>query len=182
MKNSARFLATVIVSTTLSGWALQAQGPNGSATGDAGPDRRRPPKPPIDLVLDANGDEIIDADEIANGTVALQTLDANDDGVLTADEYLPQRPPSTAARSSSSSERDPQSTRGGGPRDRQSGGPLPPIVTALDTDGSLVLEAEEITAAAAALQTLDEDGDGALAAEEYRPPRPDGRDRRGRSQ
>jgi hypothetical protein len=52
----------------------------------------KPPKPPIEAVLDANGDGAIDADEIANASVALETLDKNKDGKLSADEYRPSMP------------------------------------------------------------------------------------------
>jgi hypothetical protein len=59
---------------------------------DAPPDAPRPPLPPIVKALDANGDGVIDAAEIANASAALLTLDKNGDGVLTRDEYLG-RPP-----------------------------------------------------------------------------------------
>ena len=50
------------------------------------------PKPPIETALDANGDGVIDADEIANATAALKRLDKNGDGKLTPDEYRPVMP------------------------------------------------------------------------------------------
>ncbi len=62
----------------------------------------RPPRPPIDLVLDANGDEVIDADEIANAPAALLKLDRNHDGRLTPDEYRPPRPEGAAGRPATS--------------------------------------------------------------------------------
>ena len=51
------------------------------------------PRPPLELALDANGDGVIDAGEIANAATALKKLDKNGDGKLTADEYRPPRPP-----------------------------------------------------------------------------------------
>jgi Ca2+-binding EF-hand superfamily protein len=38
--------------------------------------------------LDANGDGVIDADEIANASAALAKLDKNGDGKLTPDEFI----------------------------------------------------------------------------------------------
>lgn len=51
-----------------------------------------PPKPPIDLALDADQDGIISAAEIANAATSLKRLDKSGDGALTPDECLPQRP------------------------------------------------------------------------------------------
>jgi hypothetical protein len=59
---------------------------------DAPPDAPLPPLPLIIKALDANGDGVIDAAEIANASAALLTLDKNGDGVLTRDEFLG-RPP-----------------------------------------------------------------------------------------
>ena len=56
----------------------------------------RPPTPPIVTALDANGDGVIDASEIANAPAELKTLDGNGDGQLTRDEFCP-RPPSNGA-------------------------------------------------------------------------------------
>jgi hypothetical protein len=50
------------------------------------------PKPPIESALDANGDGVISAEEIANAPAALKTLDKNGDGELSADEYRPAMP------------------------------------------------------------------------------------------
>jgi Ca2+-binding EF-hand superfamily protein len=49
----------------------------------------RIPEVPIIKVLDANGDGVIDASEIANASTALKTLDKNGDGKLSGDEFLP---------------------------------------------------------------------------------------------
>jgi hypothetical protein len=53
----------------------------------------RPPPSPLFLALDVNHDGVIDADEIANASAALKTLDKNGDGKLTQDELRPPRPP-----------------------------------------------------------------------------------------
>ena len=80
---------------------------------DAPADAPRPPLPLIIKALDANGDGVIDATEIANASVALKTLDKNGDGQLTRDEYLGKRPGHPP--------RD-----GNGPDGNQAGGPPPP--------------------------------------------------------
>ena len=45
------------------------------------------PLPLLVRTLDANGDGIIDAEEIANAPAALRKLDKNGDGKLTPDKY-----------------------------------------------------------------------------------------------
>jgi hypothetical protein len=69
------------------------QGGPGGRGGQGGPGMggHRPP-PPIMAALDANHDGVIDADEIANASTALKTLDKNGDGKLTQDELRPPRP------------------------------------------------------------------------------------------
>jgi len=66
--------------------------PRPDKTSGKGDDQNRPPKPPIDLVLDANSDGVISASEIASAAAALKKLDKNADGRLTSDECLPERP------------------------------------------------------------------------------------------
>ena len=55
-------------------------------------DAPRPPSPAIVKALDANGDGVIDASEIANAPAALKALDKNGDGQLTPDEFIGRRP------------------------------------------------------------------------------------------
>ncbi len=55
--------------------------------------RHHPPPPPLMEVLDANHDGVIDAEEIANASKALLTLDKNGDGKLTFEELRPPFPP-----------------------------------------------------------------------------------------
>jgi hypothetical protein len=78
-------------------WANGTNGP------PPGPDGRRLPILPLVKALDANGDGIIDASEIANASVALLKLDKNADGKLTPDEYQPPRPPPPDGPDSSAS-------------------------------------------------------------------------------
>lgn len=59
---------------------------------DAPKDGHRPPTPAIVKALDANGDGVIDADEIANAPAALKSLDKNGDGQLTRNEFIGLRP------------------------------------------------------------------------------------------
>lgn len=66
----------------------------GQGQGQGGPGRgHRPPPNPICMALDVNHDGVIDADEIANASAALKTLDKNGDGKLTQDELRPAHPP-----------------------------------------------------------------------------------------
>ncbi|MGZ4965344.1 MAG: hypothetical protein ACXWC8_22540, partial [Limisphaerales bacterium] len=68
------------------------RGPGGSGGGQGGPNGHRPPPSPVVMVLDANHDGVIDAQEIANAPAALATLDTNGDGTLTPDELRPPPP------------------------------------------------------------------------------------------
>ncbi|HEY4416990.1 MAG TPA: EF-hand domain-containing protein [Verrucomicrobiae bacterium] len=65
---------------------------NDGPDGGHGPGHRHQPVPPIVRALDANHDGVIDADEIANASTVLKTLDKNGDGKLTHDEYMGKRP------------------------------------------------------------------------------------------
>jgi hypothetical protein len=66
--------------------------PPGGGQGGPGMGGHRPPPPLIIAALDANHDGVIDADEIANASAALKSLDKNGDGKLTRDEYIGKRP------------------------------------------------------------------------------------------
>lgn len=55
---------------------------------DAPEDGSQPPLPAVVKALDANGDGVIDADEIANAPTALRALDKNGDDKLTMDELM----------------------------------------------------------------------------------------------
>ena len=146
--------------------------------GDPGMRGRRPPLP-LMKTLDANGDGVIDADEIANASAALKKLDKNGDGKLTLDELLPPRPAGPPPGDGQPAPR-PQGT----PPAAGSGGgtnhpPVLPIVAALDANGDGVIDADEIANASAALKKLDANGDGKLTSGEFLPLRPVGPARRG---
>lgn len=108
---------------------------NGSATpppaGPRGPHGHRPPQPLIIQALDANHDGIIDADEIANASAALKTLDKRGDGRLTPNEYMgrPPMPPRGGNDNASgpgyppTGAPDSQDYMGGQPDPGASGGP-----------------------------------------------------------
>jgi hypothetical protein len=66
--------------------------PPSGESGGPGMSGANPPKMPLDAALDADGDGTIDADEIANASAALLTLDKNGDGQLAMNELMPERP------------------------------------------------------------------------------------------
>ena len=151
------------------------QGPGGNQNGGG----QRRPMPPILKALDANGDGVIDAAEIANASKALLTLDKNGDGKLTADELRPQRPGGPGAGDKGTDSNRPPRPDGdkqGGQGPGGSGGhrPMMPLMKALDANGDGTLDADEIANASKALLTLDKNGDGKLTRDELRPQRPDG--------
>jgi hypothetical protein len=59
--------------------------------GKGGPGGNRP-APPIFTALDADGDGVISASEIATAPASLKKLDQDGDGRLSPDEYRPPRP------------------------------------------------------------------------------------------
>lgn len=67
-------------------------GGQGGNFGGGGGEGFRPPQHPLEQALDANGDGIIDAKELANAAAVLKSLDRNGDGRLTEDEFRPARP------------------------------------------------------------------------------------------
>ncbi len=156
-------LLAVAFFVTAAGWAAN---PESSATGKD----QRPTRPPIDTALDADGDEVITAAEIANAAAALAALDRNGDGNLSADECLsrrPRRPSQQETGTAGVGRADTGRRRGAG-----KGGPKPPIFSALDSNGDGAVSSDELSNAATILGTLDRNGDGGLEPEEYRPPRP----------
>ena len=94
--------------------------PRPPSSGERGRESNRDhrPPPPLESVLDANGDGVIDADEIANAPASLKKLDRNGDGKLTPDEYKPQRPEDRSGRREDqpNSPKDSSTTDRGGDR------------------------------------------------------------------
>jgi len=92
---------------------------------NAPPGARRPPTPLIIKALDANGDGIIDAAEIANAVAVLKKLDTNGDGVLTRDEYIGKRPAPPRGGGAGGPPGGGEGNDAGGPPDGDAGGPPP---------------------------------------------------------
>jgi hypothetical protein len=95
--------------------------------------------------LDTDHDGVISAAEIANAPAALRTLDTDHDGALSAAEC--------------------GAPANYGPQFMQ----FHPVLVALDRDRDGEISASEIANAPAALRTLDRDGAGDLADDEFRP-------------
>lgn len=93
-----------------------AGGAGGSNFGGVGGEGFRPPQHPLEMALDANGDGVIDAKELANAAFVLKRLDRNGDGRLTEDEFRPKRPAGGAGGSGG---------QGGQPGGSGQGGPGP---------------------------------------------------------
>jgi hypothetical protein len=190
MKKSTQAMM-IALALGLSGFAAVAQPSDAPSGGERPPHDGPPggpgrggPKPPLLLALDADGDGIISAQEIANASAALKALDKNGDGQLTQDELRPKgmgrRGPGQGGPDgqgagpdgSDGGQRPPpgdRPTREGGPG--QDGGrpPMPPLIAALDANGDGIISADEIANASAALLKLDKNGDGQLTPDEYRP-------------
>lgn len=131
-------------------------------------DQNRPPHPPLSpvlMVLDIDRDHEVSAAEISNAVGQLLTLDKNGDGKLSADELRPS-PPENAPPME-----DRQQNEGemGQEQGHPPGPPPDPIMMLLDKNRDMELSSDEITGAAEALRTMDENGDGTLSQNELRP-------------
>lgn len=123
-------------------------------------ERKGPPPSRLVLVLDADHDRVISAEEIAASSDALETLDKNADGELTRDEFARPRP-RKGGDAKEREEGDKPSSQRQPPPDRVAG--------ALDSDHDGVITQEEIAAAPEALATLDKNEDGQLTRDEFAP-------------
>ena len=171
--------------------------PGGDKDGDQhGPPHGRHPVPAIIKALDANGDGVIDSDEMKNAGDALKSLDKDGDGKLTREEYMGPPPPRPDGKDDKRGKGDqgdqppPPPPDGGkddqggppppgddGPRDGQQGPPHhhpPLIIGALDANHDKVIDASEIANATKVLKGLDKNGDGKLTPDEFmgKPPQP----------
>lgn len=145
-----------------------------SGPGEGGPDgpHHKMMIPPLIAALDANHDSTISADELANASAALKTLDKNNDGQLTMEEIRPM-PPKGAGEHKDGEHKDGPPPRGPRPDgDKNFHPPVPPVLAALDANGDKTISADEIANASAALKKLDKNGDGQLTKEELRPELP----------
>jgi Ca2+-binding EF-hand superfamily protein len=119
------------------------------------PPRHHGPRELLVAALDSNTNGVISAEEIANASAALLTLDKNNDNQLTQDELYPQRP-----RGDSGNTNPPRF--------------VPPLIAALDTDADGTLSQQEIANASASLAKLDTNNDGQLTRDEIMPKHPGG--------
>jgi hypothetical protein len=162
-------------------------GPGGPG-GPGGRNGHRPPAPLIVAALDANHDGVIDADEIANASTVLKSLDKKGDGKLTWDEYMG-KPPKRPGMDGNGGPGGGPDANSGGPGGGQGGGPggqggpgghnghrpIPLLVQALDANHDGIIDADEIANASTALMTLDKRGDGKLTPDEFLGKPPGGR-------
>ena len=137
--------------------------------------------PPLVVALDANKDGTISADELANASAALKSLDKNGDGAVQMEELRP-KPPEGEGKEGERKGPPPGGPRPEGERKGPRPGgqgpegnfhpPTPPVIGALDANGDKTISADEIANASAALKKLDKNGDGQLQKEEMRPEPP----------
>lgn len=166
MKRFSWTLGIMIVAGMASAFAQPPGGRGGPGGGQGGgpgrgPRGARPPMPIID-VLDADHDHVISADELKNATKSLLTLDKNNDGKLTENEFGPgaanargrggpQGGPGGGQRPGPGDDRGPGGPGRRGPQDDGDGPPPPPSADRMvehamefDADGDGMLSQDEL--------------------------------------
>jgi Ca2+-binding EF-hand superfamily protein len=164
------------------GRGADGQGPFGGRRGRGDGNDARGPAPAASateltdtlMAFDRNADGKLVRAEVPERFQGLfDRADGNKDGSLTRDE-LNQSASATVEENAGRG----RGGRGGGRFGRGRGGPIDPLLRALDTDRDGVLAESEIAGAAEAITALDANHDGRLSIDEYRAaaPSPAGRD------
>lgn len=109
------------------------------------------------MMLDTDKDGEISASEIEAASATLKALDRDGDGRLTRAELRPPPPPPPFEGDEENGNPPPMPP------------PAPPVIHVLDADRDGIISAEEMKGSAAALATLDMNGDGILSPRELHP-------------
>lgn len=121
---------------------------------------------PIVRVIDADKNGELSSTELANAPAAIRTLDANGDGIVSADELRPMRPANAPTPPADAPTRPADATK---PADGTRPHPIDPVMLALDANSDGSLSTAEIANAASSLAALDLNKDGKLTPDELRP-------------
>jgi len=136
MKRMTWALGILVAAGMATAVAQPPGGPGGRGGPGGGPGGMRPPA--VIEALDADHDHVISADELKNATASLLTLDKNNDGKLTVNEFGPQAGGQAGGRGQGGGQAGGENGRrpqpgtqggrgpGGGPADGPDGGPPEP--------------------------------------------------------
>lgn len=153
MKTS-NFMAALIATATIATIA-SAQPPRGQGRGHDGP----PPSHPIVDAIDQNQDHEISAEEIANASKNLLSLDKNNDGILNADDLGHMGPPHSSRQEGQRGQR-----RSGGEGGSNS---FATRLLAFDENGNGKLEKDELPERMQGMiDRIDTNGDGVIDQDE----------------
>ncbi len=145
-----------------------------------------PPRGPLFKALDTDEDGTLSSGEIDGSTTSLRTLDENSDGDLTREELrIKRQPPPQKQEGAEGPPSDdqgvPEAKDAPSPQEDEKPAerpphrqPPPPLMAALDTDRDGTITSNELEAAPESLKALDENGDGELREDEFRPALPEG--------